>query len=305
MNESYIFLSFSTKSETIGTSVEAVFSVWVILQILEVSCVYKEIRAVVFKMLNFERLWLVVNKFIEIFNERDFLNNSAKDIPLPTPNNIADNEKIFFPPNHLARRAISFGSLSRAKLSPDELEELINIFQNEKYILVVGQDLKNKRIKWDHFAMFDKAEKKGRTEDVFYNQMKMEAMENCHIVLHSDASNSDIVKSTLALAILRRKLAKSVDDLPTKEGVNGEVNGQVNGDVNKLECIEHFDKNKLAEIVKTRRSRDCFDLLRESREETDRLYGPFLKVLLAKGWATPARFMFGRVSMRTEWPIKR
>lgn len=246
-------------------------------------------------MLNFERLWLVVNKFLENFNERDLLNGSAQAIPLPTPTTIADNEMIFFPPNHLARRAISFGSLSRAKLSPDELAELFNIFKNEKYILVVGQDLKNKRIKWN-FTGFGKGDKENKK---LMNQMKIEAQENCHIVLHADAKNLDIVKSTLALAILRRKLAKSVENLEQDNSfamANGEVNGyKSNG----------MDMEDLANFVKTRRSRDSFDLLQESREETDRLFGSFLKVLLAKGWATPARFMFGRVSMRTEWLIQR
>ena len=288
-------LSSPTTIETIGTSVKAVFSVWILLQVLEVFCVYKEIRAVVFKMLNFERLWLVVNKFIENFNERDFLNNSAKAIPLPTPSTIANNEKIFFPPNHLARRAISFGSLSRAKLSPDELSELFNIFKNEKYILVVGQDLKNKRIKWDF--RFGKDEEEDAISS-FVNQMKIEAQENCHIVLHADATNSDIVKSTLALAILRRKLANSIVDLAKDQSIIEAVNGEVNGSKNLT-----MNEYQLADFVKSRRCRDSFDLLRESREDTDRLYGPFLKVLSAKGWATPARFMFGRVSMRTEWPI--
>ena len=65
----------------------------------------------------------------------------------------------------------------------------------------------------------------------------------------------------------------------------------------------HFDEKTIVELIKTQRSRDCMNLIRESRSETVQLFGPFLKVLSAKGWATPARFMFGRVSMRTEWPI--
>jgi hypothetical protein len=235
-------------------------------------------------MLNFERLWLVVNKFLETFNENDFNNGSAINIPLPTPDMIAEDEKIFMPPNHLARRAISFGSLSRAKLSPEELSELIDIFENEKYILVVGQDLKNKRIKWDWIG------DKGIESDheSFLKQLRIEAQENCHIVLHADANNGDIVKSTLALATLRRKLAKEV---PSISSYSSEVNGD-------------FDKKAMAKIDHTLRSRDCMHLIRETRVETDKLFGPFLKVLAVKGWATPARFMFGRVSMRTEWPIK-
>lgn len=260
-----------------------------------------------FRMLNFERLWIVVNKFIHIFNEHDFINGSAKDIPLPTPDMISHDEKIFMPPNHLARRAISFGSLSRAKLSPKELSELIDIFQSEKYILVVGQDLKNKRIKWNwvpaltnYFGRDGEEEGDGKRSDIhsISEQLKIDVQENCHIVLHADANNADIVKSTLALAILRRKLA---DAVPSDEFFSSlysnDYNIYGNDDANR------FDEKAIVDLIKTQRSKDCMNLIRESRLETDLLFGPFLKVLSAKGWATPSRFMFGRVSMRTEWPI--
>jgi len=273
----FVFIGF------IGTSVQAVFSVWILLQVMEVFCVYKEIRSVVFRMLNFERLWIVVNKFLDIFNEQDFVNGSAMDIMLPTPDILAKDERIFMPPNHLARRGISFGSLSRAKLSPDELSALIDTFQNDKYILVVGRDLKNKRTKWKWPGQ--KKEVQNSIED----QLELEAKANCHIVLHVDANNADIVKSTLALSILRKKLAAR---LP----------------LDKLSSINnnhYMDEEKLFELVRTQRSRDCIDIIRESKSEADKLFATFLKVLSAKGWATPSRFMFGRVSMRTEWPIKR
>ena len=225
-------------------------------------------------MLNFERLWIVVNEFLEIFNERDFINGSAMDISLPTPDIIAKDEKIFMPPNHLARRAISFGSLSRAKLSPEELSELIDIFENEKYILVVGKDLKNKRRKWNLIGGRGNLLQQGeegaeeRYRDYVIEQLKIEVQGNCHIILHADANNADIVKSTLALAILRRKLAGVVS---SKEF--SLQNSQVNGSGN------HFDENKIIDAVHALRSRDCMNLILDSREKTDNLFRPFLKVL--------------------------
>ena len=281
---------------SIGTSVQAVLSVWISLQIVEVFCVYKEIRSVVFRMLNFERLWIVVNKFLEIFNECDFINGSAMNIALPTPELLARDERIFMPPNHLARRAISFGSLSRAKLSPGELSELINIFRNEKYILVVGKDLKNKRIRWSWPPLLKNENQHAKSAVSKLLHFKLEAQENCHIVLHADANNADIVKSTLALAVLRRKLS---DRVPEINDIVGEEKKHMNGSNNQI------DEEKLQELIQSQRSQDCMDLIRESKEETDKLFAPFLKVLSAKDWATPARFMFGRVSMRTEWPINK
>ncbi|GFH62135.1 hypothetical protein CTEN210_18611 [Chaetoceros tenuissimus] len=280
-------------SRSIGTSVRAVFGVWVFLQVLEVSCVYKELRAVVFRMLNFERLWQVTESYLdEVLDSESTqsgkeLRRSASDIPLPTPDMIASNERIFLPPKHLARRGISFGSLGRAKLSPEELGKLMNVFDKEKFILIVGQDVKNKSyfapINWG--TTKDKPLKRNKLEKLRL-QLKQEAMENCHIVLHADANNKDIVKSTLAIAILRRKLG---DTVPS---------------INDLEKMQVCNVDSLKEFItsqRQRRSGDCIDMLQMTKQQTQNLFGTFLKVLSVKGWATPARFMFGRVSMRAEW----
>lgn len=267
-------------------------SIWILLQVIEVFCVYKEIRAVVFRMLNFERLWIVVNKFLDNFNERSYINRSASEVPVPTPDMLAEDERIFMPPNHLARRGISFGSLSRAKLSPDELSELIDVFQSEKYILVVGQDLKNKRTTWN----WPREKKRKDYYNTVVEQVKLEAQANCHIVLHTNANNADIVKSTLALSILRRKLA---DRLPLQRFSHGTEQSPID------DSSEQIDEEELLEFARSQRSRDCMELIKEARNETDKLFAPFLKVLSTRGWATPSRFMFGRVSMRTEWPIKK
>ena len=210
---------------------------------------------------------------------------------MPTPDRLASNERIFLPPNHLARRGISFGSLGRAKLAPEELHRLMEVFANDKFLLVVGEDVKNQRMGWMNMN-FIRNQIRYSYKGMDYVQalaeeMKQHAQENCHIVLHADATNRDIVKSSLALAILRRKLGETV---PTVEELRG------------------MDQEELENAVETyakRRSRDCMDLVDLSRQRAHQLFGTFLKVLSLRGWATPARFMFGRVTMRAEWPIQR
>jgi len=254
-------------------------------------------------MLNFERLWKVTDRFLdEVLDYESDTNGkallpSASGIAVPTPDLMAKGERIFLPPNHLARRGISFGSLGRAKLAPDELHELMNIFAKEKFMLVVGKDVKNKRTgKWlrrKHNSVQKISGGNAHGDEDFQGiaeQLKQEAQENCHIVLHVDANNADIVKSTLALAILRRKLSES---MPTFE---------------ELKNIDNCTEEAMEELMETyrrRRCRDCMDLVRISRQQTDQLFGLFLKVLSVREWATPARFMFGRVSMRAEWPIRK
>ena len=249
-------------SRTVGVSIQSVLTIWILLQCAEIFCMYHEIRSVVFRMLNFERMYHVIDKFV----------SSAADYGLeraiiPTPEEEAKSEKIFLPPCHLARRAIAFGSLGRPKLEPDELSELMQIFSKEKFLLVVGENQKSEgRIRSIlRQKCYGKNLKKAQTD----------AQANCHIVLHANATNADIVKSTLALSFLRRSLAESV-----------------------------YTNNDGEAVVPTLRSKDCMGMIAEARDKTNIAFPKFLKVLSTAGWAPPARYMFGRVTMRAEWPLK-
>ena len=98
--------------------------------------------------------------------------------------------------------------------------------------------------------------------------------EQCHIVLHEDASNADIVKSTLALTILRQKLVV-------------------------------MEKRGTIPSNTTIRTSHCWDILKETRQDCDQLFPSFLRELSNQKWAPPSRFMFGRVHMRAHWPLQK
>jgi len=253
-------------SRAVGVSVKSVLSVWILLQAVEIFCMYHEIRSVVFRMLNFERLYHVVDEFVS--SSADF---GLELATIPTPEEMAQTEKIFLPPAHLARRAIAFGSLGRAKLSPEELSELMQIFRKEKFILVVGENQKSRR-RW--YRLLGRRLRRGRSRKNL-RKARLDAQEHCHIVLHADATNADIVKSTLALAFLRKKLADSVS----------------------------LDEDGFV-VPSPATLGDCMGIIRDARNEADVAFPQFLKVLSAAGWAPPARYMFGRVTMRAEWPIQ-
>mmetsp|Transcript_7612 Transcript_7612/g.10828 ORF Transcript_7612/g.10828 Transcript_7612/m.10828 type:complete len:660 (-) Transcript_7612:228-2207(-) len=237
-------------SRLIGMSTRRVLLLYIMLQTFEIFCMYKEISAVEFRVLNFERLIQVVNKFVESTEEQSH-------VVIPTPTEMSKSEKIFLPPQDLERRAIAFGSMGRAKLAPDELSNLMTIFSNEKFLLVVGADVKNRRKK---------------------RRMIPDPAANCHVVLHVDAKNVDIVKGTLALSILRRKLVKKAQETSSQD-------------------------DSTATTTSMMRTRDCFDLIEESKNEASAKFPILLKKMSLLGWATPARFMFGRVTMRSDWPL--
>lgn len=225
-------------SKMVGMSVKSVLGVYLVLQAFELWCLYHEIMAVEFRVLNFERLVQLVTAYID-------------DQPLPTPQEMARTEKIFLPPKHLTRRAIAFGSMGRAKLSPEELVKLLQLFRKERFLLVVGPNVKNSK----------------RRRLLFSNQDYPPPEEQCHIVLHTDATNVDIVKSTLALCLLRKALASQ---------------GYQDVDL---------------------RSSDCMELVQRCYQEADAMFPSLLKSMQVAGWAPPARFMFGRVTRRAEWPL--
>jgi len=221
------------------SSVKNILLLYLGLQTMEIFAMYKEIRSVVFSVLNFERLYTCVDTFVC----SDDKNDSSI---IPTPSEMAKAEKIFLPPNHLARRNIAFGSFSRVYLNPSELKNVQEIFCNEKYLVLAGENLKKK-------------------SDVG----KVNIEDQCHIVLHTEAKNIDIVKSTLALALLRSKLIKRYSDSPKT-------------------------------VIRTNA---CFDLLQEIKNESNELFPKLLSMLLQRGWNTPAKNMFGSSSIRADWTI--
>lgn len=265
-----LIMHTSHLSGAVGVSVKNVFAVWIILQVLEIFCMHKEIRAVVYKTFNFERMYTLLGEMLEDDNDSGVTSVKLKTIP--TPEQIAAREKIFLSPDHLARRAIAFGSPGRTQLDPDELTMLVNdIFRGEKYFLVVGQDLKNARGLSAKYRQWRRRRTKGS------GVSEIDPQEQCHIVLHADANNLDIVKSALALVILRRKLVK-------------------------LDLERNIDSNK---SVASLRSRDCTKILREARIEADEIFPHLLRELTTQGWHPPLRSMLGRVSVRAEWPIQK
>jgi hypothetical protein len=246
----------------VGTAVRNIVLTFIGLQAVEIFCMYYEIRSVQFRVLNFERLTQIIRNFVRaqpnklLVDANANANGATQQQPpllVPTPEEMSHNERIFLPPKHLSRRALAFGSLGRAKLSEKELARLLEIFEKERFLLVVGPSVK-KRFRW------------------FVSEPSIE--EYCHIVLHEGASNADIVKSTLALTILREKLIK-LD--------------------NKRDSKDHWEDI---------RSSHCWDILEEACAECDRLFPKFLRELSSRNWAPPSRFMFGRVHMRAQWPLQ-
>jgi len=264
-----------TLSKVIGTSIKNVLSTYFILQVLEIICLYRQIRGVEFTVMNFERMAKLIESFCDSVDDRDYIGMGSingrqeKSNPtaiIPTPGEIGRNERIFLPPNHLRRRTLAFGSLGRAKLNPDELSKLMELFANERYMLVVGENIKNPH-----------------RRKVFFQETSDEEkiQQGCHIVLHEEASDLDVMKSTLALFTLRRKLvaASKIDPQLADESGSSQA------------------------TIKSLRSSDCWDLLEEVRFSTDRLFPLLLRQLSINGWASPSRSMFGRVSRRASWPL--
>lgn len=250
----------------VGTSIRSILAVYFVLQTMEILFVYKQLRAVQYRVFNFERMIKVLQDFCSGYTAVNGSSNistttrKAAEVSIETPQEMAQKERMFLPPRHLARRQIAFGSLGRSKLSPEELDRMVQMFAGERFLLAVGENVKYPR----YSNRWQKALRRLRTRRDRVTNLQ----ENCHIVLHAKATNVDIVKSTLALTLLRRKLASS----PTLD-------------------------------PSTIRSSDCYDLLEASLREANQMIAPLLRQIANHGWESPARFMFGTVKMRAEWPL--
>jgi len=277
-------------SRAIGVSVNNVFSVWVILQVLEIFCMYHEMQSIVYSTFNFERMYTVLRsmRFIDdkaAINSMDVVEapKTRKELVsnVPTPEDIAEQEKIFMPPDHLARRAIAFGSPGRTALDPDELKMLVNdAFRGEKYFIVVGKDEKNARGLSARVRQWRRMRQAGvHVEKDVGLDYYLDPQEQCYIVLHESANNLDILKSALALVIFRRKLVA-------------------------LDTTMRQQKNSAYDPPPPFRTRDCEEILRETRIEASKVFPHLLRELTKKGWHPPLRSLLGRVSARADWKIQ-
>jgi len=93
-------------SKIIGLNVRRILTLWLCLQMTDSYFNYREIQSVVFKKLNFEKLWNIAESYVD----------SCSTYSIVPPTDVAKSERIFLPPKHLCRRAIAFGSLSRSPL---------------------------------------------------------------------------------------------------------------------------------------------------------------------------------------------
>lgn len=232
-------------SRFVGMSVRNIVIIYSLLQALEIACVYAEMRQVEYRVCNFERLVTVIQSSLE-----------SLDKNVLSPHEVALSERMFRPPKHLSRRRVMFGSLGRSKLSPSELDHLLKISGRNRFLLVVGSNVKRPHTRFNRF--------------IWKSKRSLSIQEKCHVVLHSSATNSDIVKGTLALLLLRRKLASIAD--------------------------------RLIDIEKIRTS-DVMDLIEESVEESDVMFDLLLRKMNEQGWESPTKLIFARVNMRADWPL--
>ena len=101
--------------QRIGASLGAVLVVYSLLQILELVSAYMQLRAVEFKVLNMERLNIIVNEYV-----------MGKELSKPAQ--VAQTERIFLPAPRLR-----FSRLAYRQLNPEVLKEDLNLFKGEEY----------------------------------------------------------------------------------------------------------------------------------------------------------------------------
>jgi len=107
-------------SKWIGTSRPNVLTAYSFLSVLDIYAIYKELRAVQFRTLNYERSSMIVDYFVR----RGYV---------PRPDEVSQRENIFLAPRYDVRSM--FASLSDAVSCPQELNSLVRTFKGEQFMV--------------------------------------------------------------------------------------------------------------------------------------------------------------------------
>lgn len=117
-----------TLSRAVGTSRNSILMSYLVLTSLDISAIYREIRSVIFKQLNFERAVIVLRHYITT--------EGAEVLP---PTEVAGIERIFRGPK-VATRSV-FKLLSDIAVpdhvAPSDLQRILEVFQDEKFAVLV------------------------------------------------------------------------------------------------------------------------------------------------------------------------
>jgi len=108
----------------LGNSKAKLVAAYFIFSVLEIFSIYKEIRAVVFRVLNQERAMVLIEHFVRA---------KFKDESLMSPESVASLETLFFPSKF--SKGLQFSTLSQIDNSINEMSQLLNIFSQENFCI--------------------------------------------------------------------------------------------------------------------------------------------------------------------------
>jgi hypothetical protein len=153
-------------SQIVGSSHFGIGIAYLCLSSVDLFSIYKEIRSVVFKDLNFERLALVLQDYASIAPSGN--STTAGDVVL-APSHVATKERIFR--NPWLNKGDVFKVLSDLPhLSPERLGQSLTSFQGERYALIVTEE--------------------GQP----------------HVLMHQEARSRDTAKAVFTYFLLKRRL---------------------------------------------------------------------------------------------------
>eukprot|EP00640_Fibrocapsa_japonica_P005220 CAMPEP_0113949764 /NCGR_PEP_ID=MMETSP1339-20121228/77399_1 /TAXON_ID=94617 /ORGANISM="Fibrocapsa japonica" /LENGTH=213 /DNA_ID=CAMNT_0000957351 /DNA_START=60 /DNA_END=698 /DNA_ORIENTATION=- /assembly_acc=CAM_ASM_000762 len=158
----------------IGTSRLGLGLAYLILSGVDIFAIYKEIQAVVFRVMNHERAVLLAQSYV--MSSGDPLHQTV----LPSPQEVASVEHIFLPPK--VKISDSFVTVPETCHNPSQLRTLAEIFKDDNYLLCMKRD-----------------------------KSSASSAAQAAVVLHQEATSLDLLRALLAVETLRFRLGTSTD----------------------------------------------------------------------------------------------
>lgn len=254
-------------SRKIDASRSKLAVIFIALSVIDLFCIFNEIKSVVFLSLNFETTGIVLK---ELFNKgikgpfinavKSGSNHDKKDGVVISPNYVAAKEQIFLPTVYGERL---FKVWSSQTLSPASLQKFVAIFKPEDKILVTMEaELISSPLK----ILYRKSFLSGCSYFTTHTNAII-CLKPC-VLLHTSANHFDVFR---ALVILH----KAVHDFGISQSSNRGGDAVITDDdlVELVSRAKDYEKENLKNIINALRS---------------------------AGWDM-SKFMYGSINSRVEW----
>eukprot|EP00871_Galdieria_phlegrea_P000293 jgi/Galph1/1264/GphlegSOOS_G5967.1 len=261
-------------SKWIGTSRPNVLTAYSILSVLDIYAIYKELRAVQFRTLNYERSGMIVDYFISKGH-------------VPSPSVVSQRENIFLKPRHDIRPM--FATLSEAISCPEELNSLVRTFKGEQFIVTQSMDGRYRIVLREH----------AKNNDILRALLTLG-------FLKQELYKESAMRKRKPLGFKLFPFLSSFEDTDCWWSSSSSTERHHSEDWTPCQLKNRKKKQQIASLITTnsvdtkQRMIERMDAITSAYKQSKQYYMLFIQQLQQEGWSVE-RLLYGPVKRRAVW----